>query len=290
MSGKFSFLEEHGGSDSSMISDRGHHRPRVLIGCSGSVASVKIPELVVALAADFEVLVVLSSNSSFFLQKAEEYNPEIWKEFMSIGGYDFVLQDSDEWEMWNKIGSEVLHIELRKWADIFVVAPASANLIAKTSVGICDNLLTSIMRAWDFNKPCLLCPAMNTLMWNHPSTETSLKTLKSWGWKVTGPIEKLLACNEMGMGAMSTIDEIVVDIKDNLEGKVVADDSSNVVESVITEKVLISRSQKLSGTKKSGVQFKPSREGKISTNVQVLVGVGVSVAALAAGFFIAKKN
>lgn len=97
---------------------------------------------------------------------------------------------------------------MRRWADILVVAPASANLLSKASYGIADNFVLSVMRAWDFKKPCVLCPAMNTAMWTHPSTKESTDRLQSWGWEILGPVEKVLACNEKGNGAMISVQEI----------------------------------------------------------------------------------
>ncbi len=70
---------------------------------------------------------------------------------------------------------------------MLIVAPASANVIAKSSYGIADNFVLSVMRAWDFRKPCILCPAMNTVMWTHPSTQESLSRLQAWGWMVVDP-------------------------------------------------------------------------------------------------------
>lgn len=189
---------------------KGSKKPRCLLACSGSVATVKVPELAVRLSEYFEVLIVCTNNAMFFLQRAEAYNPTMWYQFLNIGGMDLVLEDKDEWEMWSKIGHDILHIDLRRWADVLVVAPASANLIAKASVGICDNLLLSLLRAWELKKrPCLLCPAMNTVMWEHPSTQPALTTLQSWGWKIVGPVEKMLACKEVGSGAMAYVDDIV---------------------------------------------------------------------------------
>lgn len=106
------------------------------------------------------------------------------------------------------IGNSVLHIEMRRWADILVVAPASANLISKASYGIADNFVLSVLRAWDFRKPCIICPAMNTAMWLHPTTKESLNRLKSWGYEILGPVEKILACNEKGNGAMVSVQDI----------------------------------------------------------------------------------
>ncbi len=68
----------------------------------------------------------------------------------------FCVQDESDWRDWQKVGDPVLHIELRRWADIFVIAPLSANTLAKMANGMCDNLLTCIVRAWDFKKNRLL--------------------------------------------------------------------------------------------------------------------------------------
>ncbi|KAA8542187.1 hypothetical protein F0562_023339 [Nyssa sinensis] len=69
---------------------------------------------------------------------------------------DIILYtDEDEWSTWTKIGDNVLHIELRRWADIMVIAPLSANTLGKIAGGLCDNLLTCIVRAWDYSKATL---------------------------------------------------------------------------------------------------------------------------------------
>jgi phosphopantothenoylcysteine decarboxylase len=188
-------------------------RPRILIGCSGSVATLKLPELVVELSKYYEVLVICTQNAGFFLKRAANYNPTAWSAFESIGGLNLLLHDSDEWDMWNKVGNDVLHIELRRWADVLLIAPASANFLAKASMGCADNLLLSVVRAWDFNKPCFLCPAMNTFMWDHPVTAPTIKTLESWGFEVLGPVVKMLACKEVGNGAMISVDAIVHHIR-----------------------------------------------------------------------------
>ena len=64
--------------------------------------------------------------------------------------------DEEEWHVWQAKGDPVLHIDLRKWADLLVIAPLSANTLAKTAQGLCDNCLTSVVRAWDFRKPLLV--------------------------------------------------------------------------------------------------------------------------------------
>jgi phosphopantothenoylcysteine decarboxylase len=102
-------------------------------------------------------------------------------------------------------------VQLRNWADVFLVAPLSANTLAKLANGLCDNLLTCIARAWDFtsNKPFIVAPAMNTAMWTHPITAAQLSTLRSFGVAVIDPITKKLACGDVGMGAMATIESLV---------------------------------------------------------------------------------
>ena len=101
------------------------------------------------------------------------------------------------------------HVELRKWADVCVIAPCTANTLAKLANGISDNLLTSICRAWDFKKPIIVAPSMNTFMYLHPITVQHIGVLQSWGYTIVPPIEKELACGDVGVGAMAEIDSIV---------------------------------------------------------------------------------
>jgi len=152
-----------------------------------------------------------------FLDRAESYNPEMWHRFKCIGGKSLIISDESEWETWNRIGDSVVHIELRRWADVVVVAPASADLLAKMSSGIADTLLLCVLRAWSFSKPCIICPAMNTVMWNHPVTENCIKTLRGWGYKIVGPVVKTLACNDTGNGAMASVRDIVSATKEALD-------------------------------------------------------------------------
>lgn len=105
-------------------------------------------------------------------------------------------------------GDPVLHIELRKWADICLIAPLSANTLAKIANGLADNLLTSTLRAWDFSKPICAAPAMNTYMWNHPVTLPQINLLETWGYTVIYPISKKLVCGDTGVGAMADIDSL----------------------------------------------------------------------------------
>ena len=97
--------------------------------------------------------------------------------------------------------AEMDHISLSRWADIIVVAPATANTIAKLSNGYSDDLASTVILA--SNKPIFLAPAMNVRMWNHKSTQSHLKILKSYDYKFIGPIIGDMACGEYGEGKMS---------------------------------------------------------------------------------------
>jgi phosphopantothenoylcysteine synthetase/decarboxylase len=83
-----------------------------------------------------------------------------------------------------QVGDEVLHIELTKWADMLVIAPLSARYLAKLANGLCDDLLTSVVRAWpsskESRKPLLLAPCLHNLIWAHPVTPTQVAMLSEW--------------------------------------------------------------------------------------------------------------
>ncbi|KAK8580904.1 hypothetical protein V6N13_143961 [Hibiscus sabdariffa] len=116
--------------------------------------------------------------------------------------------DEEEWSSWGKIGDSVLHIDLRRWADIMVITPLSANTLGKIAGGLCDNLLTCVIRAWDYSKPMFVAPAMNTFMWSNPFTEKHLMTIDELGISLIPPVSKLLACGDYGNGAMAEPSQI----------------------------------------------------------------------------------
>lgn len=123
-----------------------------------------------------------------------------------------IYDDESEWENY-RYSKKVLHVDLVKWADVFVIAPLSANTLAKLANGICDNLLTCVARAWDFKKLFVVAPAMNTNMWTHPVTKEHLEKLKSWGIEIVEPVEKTLFCGDTGIGAMAHVDDIINQVK-----------------------------------------------------------------------------
>lgn len=174
-------------------------RPKVLLGITGSVAAIKLQEMVQALKLHFQVQVVVTDAARNFFENRS----------MSCMDGIHVLGDKDEWNQWQQKGDPVMHIDLRNWADIFLIAPLSANSLAKLACGLADNLLTCIFRAWDFRKPVVVAPAMNTLMWESVFTEKHLQTLRELGVVVVPPVCKTLACGDVGLGAMAPVEEIV---------------------------------------------------------------------------------
>ena len=99
-------------------------------------------------------------------------------------------------------GSEIDHISLSRWADIILVLPTTANLMAKLAIGKAEDLATTVMLASD--KEIILVPAMNFRMWLHKATQNNVQTLLDFGYKFIGPVDGAMACGEYGKGKMSS--------------------------------------------------------------------------------------
>lgn len=212
---------------------------------SGSVATIKIPNIITALTTahpptTLSIRLILTRPATHFLRGQSPEQPSL-AALLATPGLDAIYLDADEWDPaegpWRR-GSPILHIELRRWADLLAVAPLSANTLAKVAAGMCDNLLTSVVRAWDVGghvdgrrKRILVAPAMNTAMWLHPVTARQVRVLsEEWGvreedwdegagsgwFEVLRPQEKSLACGDVGDGAMMEWTEIVRVIEDRL--------------------------------------------------------------------------
>ncbi|GFS03983.1 phosphopantothenoylcysteine decarboxylase [Elysia marginata] len=178
----------------------------ILVGCTGSVASINLPKLVESLLKlDMKpnIKVVTTSPALHFFNVADVNAP--------------VLCDKDEWEMWSARGDPVLHIELRRWADIFLIAPLDANTLGKIANGLCDNLLTCVVRAWDSKRPLLFAPSMNTNMWEHPVTAKHVAALKSFGYQEVPCVSKVLVCGDTGFGAMAEVSTLVSAVESALK-------------------------------------------------------------------------
>ena len=173
---------------------------KVLLGVTGSVAAIYTRELFDDLrSAGHEVKVVATTASLYFFDRAP------------LGAA--LVRDADEWpgERYQR-GDPVLHIELRRWADVLLIAPLDAHTLAKLALGMADNCLACVYRAWDRSRPIVLVPAMNTLMWEHPATARHLRQVAEDvgpALRVLPPISKRLACDDVGMGAMAERDAIL---------------------------------------------------------------------------------
>lgn len=113
------------------------------------------------------------------------------------------------------IPSEVEHISLAQKADLFLVAPASADFIAKVAAGIADDMLTTVLLAVR-NIPILIAPAMNTAMYENPITQRNIRTLAEFGFQFIEPREALLACGDLGKGALAEVDVIVSEVNNRV--------------------------------------------------------------------------
>ncbi len=116
-------------------------------------------------------------------------------------------------------GQVMDHIHLMRWADLIIVAPATAHYINRISNGIGDDLLTTLFLAHDFKKPFLIAPAMNTMMYLHPTTQRSIKKLKDMGVEMLETASGVLACGEVGYGRLLEPDLILQEIEQRLVDK-----------------------------------------------------------------------
>lgn len=111
---------------------------------------------------------------------------------------------------------QIQHIDLGKEADLFLVAPASADTIAKLAIGLADNMVTSTALALPQGTKKILAPAMNTKMLEHPATQRNLKLLQDYGYQIIQPRHATLACGDQGSGALASIETILTTIQESL--------------------------------------------------------------------------
>ncbi|NOX15013.1 MAG: bifunctional phosphopantothenoylcysteine decarboxylase/phosphopantothenate--cysteine ligase CoaBC [Epsilonproteobacteria bacterium] len=159
----------------------------ILVGVTGSIAIYKTLELIRLLVkSGANTRVIMSEEAKRFITPLT---------FEAISAHTVLHTQTESWANDNN------HIHIGKWADIFVVAPISANSINKISYGLADNLLIQSLLA--FSKQVLIAPSANTNMLLHPSTQKSLKKLQTYGYEIIKPQDKLLACLDKGTGAMA---------------------------------------------------------------------------------------
>ena len=163
----------------------------ITLAITGSIASYKAADLVSSLKKQgHSVSVLMTKAATDFIQPLT----------LQVLSQNLVHLDV----MQEPYPDQVNHIERGKETDLFIVAPATANTIAKLAHGFADNI------------PKLLAPAMNTKMFTHPATQANLKTLKSYRYEIISPKESLLACGDFGSGALADLEIIIERIKEIL--------------------------------------------------------------------------
>lgn len=174
---------------------------KVLFLMSGSIAAYKSCHVISKLVQmGHDVQVVASSSALQFIGTAT---------LEGLSGRPVV---HDLWQQ----GHAMDHIHLVRWADLVLAAPATAHLINRMASGIGDDLLTTMFLAHDFKKPFLIAPAMNTRMYQHPTTQASLHRLKEMGLDILETASGVLACGETGFGKLLEPDLILKEIQKTL--------------------------------------------------------------------------
>lgn len=179
----------------------------VVVGVTGSIAAHKAIDLVSLLTKGCdgtrcEVRAVMTAD-------AQKFVTEVPFRTLSRNAVVRDLYESDE--QWTP-----RHIALADWADLLVIAPATANTIAKLAHGIADNALTCLALALRQETGLLIAPAMNGRMWQHPATVENVRVLKSRGVEFIGPEEGLQACGYSGKGRMSPVEQIAERVRQRL--------------------------------------------------------------------------
>lgn len=173
------------------------HARRIVLGISGGIAAYKAPLLVRNLRAKgADVVPVLTQNAARFVTETT---------LQAVAGH---RPRTDLWDA--EAEAAMGHIELARWADAVVMAPATGNLIARLANGIADDLLTTLYLAT--TAPVFVAPAMNVRMWEHAATQRNLQRLRADGVIVLGPDDGEQACGEFGPGRMIEPEEIAEEV------------------------------------------------------------------------------
>ncbi|ERN20648.1 hypothetical protein AMTRI_Chr11g154700 [Amborella trichopoda] len=186
-----------------MTSPGSSHRRHILLVACGNEYASKFDTLTLCFLDWAEVKAVATDNALQFLDKS------------TFPSSVDILTTEDDWFQWVMLGDDILHLELCKWADAVVIAPSSANTLGKIAKGLCDNLLTSVVRAWDYNKPLFVLPSMSISQWNNGFTQSHLDTLQRLRVKVIPPIHDLTDCTSAALNEPSAISDFVKNFLEN---------------------------------------------------------------------------
>ena len=167
----------------------------IVLGVTGSIAAYKAAELASQLTKQgCDVHVVMTTDALRFITAVP---------FKTLSRHPVVTDLYDEVEGW-----QPTHIKLADEADLLLIAPATANTIAKLALGLANDALSCVALALDPRAKILVAPAMNGRMWLHPATQQNVATLKSRGVEVIGPEAGLLSCGYEGLGRLWPVDQV----------------------------------------------------------------------------------
>ncbi len=168
----------------------------IVLGVTGSIAAHKAVDIASQLTkAGHAIHVVMTADAQRFVTPLP---------FKTLSRHPVVTDLYDEEEGWKPT-----HITLADTADLLLIAPATANFIAKLAHGIADDALSCIALALNPAAKLIIAPAMNGKMWQHPATQQNVATLKGRGAEIIGPDEGMLSCGYEGIGRLELVDEIV---------------------------------------------------------------------------------
>ena len=167
----------------------------IVLGVTGSIAAHKAVDIASLLTkAGHSVHVVMTADALKFITPLP---------FKTLSRHPVVTDLYDEEEGWKPT-----HITLADSADLLLIAPATANVLAKLAAGIADDALTCIALALNSNAKLLIAPAMNGKMWQHSATQQNVATLKGRGAQLVGPDSGMLSCGYEGVGRLEVVEEI----------------------------------------------------------------------------------
>ena len=167
----------------------------IVLGVTGSIAAYKAAELTSLLAKrDCEVHVILTTDALRFITALP---------FKTLSRQPVVTDLYDEEEGWKPT-----HIKLADEADLLLIAPATANTLAKLAHGLANDALSCVALALNLQAKILIAPAMNGKMWLHPATQQNVATLKSRGAEFIGPEEGMLSCGYEGLGRLWPVERV----------------------------------------------------------------------------------
>lgn len=175
----------------------------VLLGVTGSIAAYKAADIA-------NQLTKANKNVNTIMTKAAT-------QFITPLTFESLTKNKVYTDMFDDMYyPDVRHISLAKRADCVVIAPATANIIGKIASGIADDMLSTVIMAVR-DKPIIICPAMNTAMYENPITQSNIEKLRALGYRFVEPKEALLACGDLGKGALADVDTIITAIVTALE-------------------------------------------------------------------------